>query len=150
MRFTELTDCPYYLITRVALQVTSALKKGFISAGVQKVRPAYLGVLMSLWQADGLKVVALGRKAGLEPSTMTGLLDRMERDGLVARSIDPRDRRAQQIRLTPQGRNAEAPVQAVVEAVMAKVFAGIAVPELDQNKRLLRQVLGNLQEVAEK
>ena len=117
MRFTELTDCPYYLVTRVALQVTSALKKGLITAGVQKVRPAYLGVLMSLWQADGLKGVALGRKAGLEPSTMTGLLDRMERDGLVARNVDPHDRRAQQIRLTPYGRDVKEPVQAVVEEI---------------------------------
>jgi DNA-binding MarR family transcriptional regulator len=150
MRFTELTDCPYHLVTRVALQVTSALKKGFITAGVQKVRPAYLGVLMSLWQADGLKVVVLSRKVGLEPSTMTGLLDRMERDGLVARSVDPLDRRAQQIRLTPLGRDVKEPVRAVVEAVMAKVFTGIAAPELDKTKSLMRQVLGNLQEVAEK
>ncbi len=150
MRFTELTDCPYYLVTRVALQVTSALKKGFLTAGVQKVRPAYLGVLMSLWQADGEKVVALGRKAGLEPSTMTGLLDRMERDGLVARGIDPQDRRAQQIRLTPLGRDVKEPVQAVVEEVMAKVFAGIVASELEQAKKLLRQALGNLQEVAGK
>jgi len=150
MRFTELTDCPYYLVTRVSLQVTAALKKGFISAGVQKVRPAYLGVLMSLWQADGEKVVALGRKVGLEPSTMTGLLDRMERDGLVARGIDPQDRRAQQIRLTPLGRDVKEPVQAVVEAVMAKVFAGVVASELEQAKKLLRQALGNLQEVAGK
>ncbi len=150
MRFTELTDCPYYLVTRVALQVTSALKKGFIAAGVQKVRPAYLGVLMSLWQSDGLKMVTLGRKAGLEPSTMTGLLDRMERDGLVARSVDPRDRRAQQIRLTPLGSDIKESVQTVVEEVMAKVFAGIVAPELEQTKKLLRQVLGNLQEVAGK
>ncbi len=39
MRFTELTDCPYYLVSRVALQVTAALKKGFREAGVPKVRP---------------------------------------------------------------------------------------------------------------
>ncbi len=150
MYFTELTDCPYYLVTRVALQVTSALKKCFITAGVQKVRPAYLGVLMSLWRSDGVKVVALGRKVGLEPSTMTGLLDRMERDGLVARSVDPHDRRAQQIRLTSLGRDVQEPVQAVVDAVMAKVFAGIVAPELEQTKKLLRQALGNLQEVAGK
>jgi DNA-binding MarR family transcriptional regulator len=150
MLFNELTDCPYYLITRAALQVTAALKKGFIAAGVQKVRPAYLGVLMSLWQTDGLKVVVLGRQAGLEPSTMTGLLDRMERDGLVARCVDPQDRRAQQITLTPLGSDVREPVQAVVEGVMATVFAGIAQPELEQTKKLLRQVLGNLQEVAGK
>jgi DNA-binding MarR family transcriptional regulator len=150
MLFNELTDCPYYLVTRVALQVTSALKKGFIEAGVRRVRPAYLGVLMSLWREDGLKVAALGHQAGLEPSTMTGLLDRMERDGLVARSVDPLDRRAQRISLTQPGHAVKESVETVVEQVMAKVFADIAQPELEQAKRLLRRVLGNLQEVAGK
>jgi len=147
MSFTELTECPYYLVSRVALQVTSALKKGFVAAGVQKVRPAYLGVLMNLWRKDGFKVVELGRKAGLEPSTMTGLIDRMERDGLVARSVDSKDRRAQQIRLTALGKDVEAPVQAVVAGVISNVFTGISEEDLDQTKKLLRQVLSNVQEV---
>ena len=148
MRFTELTDCPYYLVSRVALQVTAALKKGFREAGVQKVRPACLGVLMTLWQADALQVVALGRRAGLEPSTMTGLLDRMERDGLVTRNIDPGDRRAQLVRLTRLGHDVKAPVEAVVTAVLDRVFADISGRELDRTKQLLRRVLANLKEVA--
>ena len=147
MRFTELTDCPYYLVSRVALQVATALKKGLQEAGVPKVRPAYLGVLMSLWQFDAMKVVALGRKAGLEPSTMTGLLDRMERDGLVTRNVDPRDRRAQQVKLTRLGHDVKDPVEAVVTTVLDRVFDGIPGQDLDRTKNLLRQVLGNLQEV---
>jgi len=150
MQFTELADCPYYLISRVALQVTSALKKGFIAADVQAVRPAYLGVLMSLWRTDGLKVVALGRMAGLEPSTMTGLLDRMERDGLVVRRVDPHDRRAQLVELTGLGAEVKEPVRTVVEKVMDQVFTGNVAADLEKTKKVLRQVLGNLQEVAGK
>lgn len=37
---------------------------------------------------------ALARLAGLHPATMTGVLDRLERDGWVARERDQRDRRA--------------------------------------------------------
>ena len=103
-------ECPYYLISRVSLVVTSALKKGFADAGVEKVRPAYLCVMMSLWKENGLKVIELGKKAGLEPSTMTGLLDRMERDGLVSRTMDPRDRRVIRINLTETGRQLRDPV----------------------------------------
>ena len=40
----------------------------------------------------------------IEKSTLTGLVDRAERRGLVARSQDPRDRRAVQVALTPRGR----------------------------------------------
>jgi DNA-binding MarR family transcriptional regulator len=41
---------------------------------------------------------ALARRAGLHPATMTGILDRLERAGWVARERDPADRRAVLIR----------------------------------------------------
>jgi DNA-binding MarR family transcriptional regulator len=48
----------------------------------------------------------LARLAGLHPATMTGILDRLERGGWVARERDPSDRRAVQIRAL-RDRNAE-------------------------------------------
>src|SRR5437762_14161176 len=41
---------------------------------------------------------ALARRAGLHPATMTGILDRLERGGWVARQRDPSDRRAVVVR----------------------------------------------------
>lgn len=41
---------------------------------------------------------ALARRAGLHPATMTGVLDRLERGGWVARERDPSDRRAVMVR----------------------------------------------------
>ncbi|GAA4257447.1 MarR family winged helix-turn-helix transcriptional regulator [Dactylosporangium darangshiense] len=41
---------------------------------------------------------ALARRAGLHPATMTGILDRLERGGWVARERDPSDRRAVVVR----------------------------------------------------
>jgi DNA-binding MarR family transcriptional regulator len=49
---------------------------------------------------------ALARQAGLHPATVTGILDRLERDGWVARERDPSDRRAVQVRALPD-RSAE-------------------------------------------
>ncbi len=139
----ELEECPYYLISRVSIAIASALKKGFEEAEVSKVKPSYLGALFTLWKEDGLKAVELGRRAGLEPSTMTGLLDRMERDGLAARSADPNDRRAQLIFLTKEGRNVREPVLEIVERTLNAVFDGISDNELSRTKDLLRRVLAN-------
>jgi DNA-binding MarR family transcriptional regulator len=44
---------------------------------------------------------ALARRAGLHPATLTGILDRLERGGWVARDRDPSDRRAVVIRPRP-------------------------------------------------
>ncbi len=136
-------ECPFYLISRVTLQVTSAIKKGLADAGVTSVRPAYLGVLLCLWAEDGSKTVALARCARLEPSTMTGLLDRMERDGLVCREPDPNDRRAYRICLTDVGRQVEVPVQRVTQKVLSNVFSGIGEADLAGAMKVLQQVLVN-------
>lgn len=49
---------------------------------------------------------AISRMTGLHPATMTGILDRLERGGWVARDRDPSDRRAVLIRAL-RDRNAE-------------------------------------------
>ena len=49
---------------------------------------------------------ALAKLAGLHPATMTGILDRLERGGWIARERDAIDRRAVVIRVLPD-RNAE-------------------------------------------
>lgn len=41
---------------------------------------------------------ALARRAGLHPATVTGILDRLERGGWIARERDPADRRAVRVR----------------------------------------------------
>src|SRR3984957_10572666 len=53
-----------------------------------------------------LSPTALARRAGLHPATMTGILDRLERGGWVARGRDPSDRRAVVVR-AERGRGAE-------------------------------------------
>lgn len=130
-------------MSRVTLVITSALKKEFSQAGVPRMRPAYLAALLNLWEEDGLKVVELSRRAGLETSTMTGLLDRMERDGLVYRSPDSTDRRVQRINLTEDGRSIEATVLDVVDRVMSRVMKDIPEGDLVRTRVLLRQVLAN-------
>ena len=143
MNFPLPPDCPYYLISRATLAVTSLLKKGFNNKGVSTIKPAYLGVLLSLWSEDGLKANELGKRAGLEPSTMTGLLDRMERDGLVKREPDPNDRRAHRIHLTKEGVDAEVSATKVVSDTLEKVFSTISEEDIETTKNVLRTVLLN-------
>ncbi len=136
-------DCPYYLISRATLAVTAVLKRELASAGVDQVRISYLGVLLALWNEDDSKVGDLGRRAGLEPSTMTGVLDRMVRDGLVEREPDPGDRRALRIRLTDEGRRIQTPVLAAIDQTMSRVMRGVEPADQEQLKVSLRRVLAN-------
>jgi MarR family 2-MHQ and catechol resistance regulon transcriptional repressor len=63
-------------------------------------------VLMTLRRSspDGLTLTELARSIFVTNTNITGLVDRLERDGLVERRRDPEDRRAQLVVLTAQGR----------------------------------------------
>ncbi|HUU03288.1 MAG TPA: MarR family transcriptional regulator [Myxococcota bacterium] len=149
MEFKEVSECPYYLITRVSLVATTFLKRELARAGVAHVRPAYLGVLMSLWVENNLKAVELGKRAGLEPSSMTGLLDRMERDALVVRKADPADRRAQRIRLTESGLKVKDSVLEVLNRALKSMLEGVGERDVDRLKESLRRILANTHKQSE-
>lgn len=141
MWLNYLQTCPYYLVSRISLVVTSVLKKRLKAAGVAHVKPAYLWALMNLWEEDGLKVVELGKRSGLETSSMTGLIDRMERDGLVERVPDPSDRRVLRIILTDEGNRIKIPVVTVVERLISELFQGASEDEVARATALLQRVL---------
>ena len=65
----------------------------------------------------GELVAATGQK----PSTLTGVLDRLERRGLVARTPNPADRRSVLIELTETGRASASAVDAAFAAVEARL-----------------------------
>jgi DNA-binding MarR family transcriptional regulator len=153
---SDTNNCPYYLITRASLSIRAELRKAFAKAGIGHIKPAYLGVLMCLWREDsldetlgkfgshaGMKTADLGRCAGLEPSTMTGVIDRMERDGLVRREDDPGDRRAQRIILTDEGFRVREQLIAAVDSSLDAVFAGVETGGIEELKHVLRRVLTN-------
>lgn len=65
--------------------------------------PQYLA-MVALWEKDERTVGALGDALGLESSTLTPLLKRLEAMGHVVRTRDPKDERVVRVRLTAQGR----------------------------------------------
>jgi len=81
---------------------------------------------------------ALARRAGLHPATMTGVLDRLERGGWVARDRDPNDRRAVVVRAL-RDRNAELfRLYSGMNSSMDQICAGYTDTELE----LLADFLG--------
>jgi DNA-binding MarR family transcriptional regulator len=82
---------------------------------------------------------ALARRAGLHPATMTGILDRLERGGWVARDRDPSDRRAVVIRVL-RDRSAELfHLYAGMNASMDQICAGYSDDQLELLADFLRR-----------
>lgn len=69
--------------------------------------PQYL-VLVTLWQQDGQSVGQIGEVLGLDSSTLTPLIKRLQTAGLVTRKRDSNDERRVLVGLTDKGRALEA------------------------------------------
>jgi DNA-binding MarR family transcriptional regulator len=149
-------DCAFFLLTRGSLSIKSVFKKILVKYDLPEIKPSYLGVLICLWETaamdevlgkfgnkEGMKLTDLGRCAGVEPSTITGLVDRMERDGLVYRMPVYGDRRAQQAVLTDKARAIQTSVRSALDALDKEIFAGFSPTDLENAKQILRKIIEN-------
>ncbi len=66
--------------------------------------PQYL-VMLTLWERDSLTVKQIGQLLSLDPATLSPLLKRLERAGLIRRDRHPADERALAVTLTDEGRD---------------------------------------------
>ena len=82
--------------------------------------PQYL-VMLALWQHAPLSVTEVADRLQLDPATLSPLLKRLESTGYVVRRRDPRDERALQLTLTPEGQELRTEALKIPAAVMARL-----------------------------
>ena len=84
----------------------------------------------------------LARRVAIEQPTMVRTIDRMERDGLVARTLDPHDRRASRITLTERGRALRNDLVPLAAGVNATATASLSDDEVENPQAAARQARG--------
>ena len=98
-------------------------------------------VMAALWRRrDGVTMSELSRLLLVSNGNATAVVDRLEKDGLVARRPSETDRRIVHVALTEAGlRNFEALAEGH-EAEVARLFAGLSDDELDQMTAILKRM----------
>ena len=132
-----------FLLAKATQRWNELLAERFEAAGYADVRPSYGSVLLPLYEEDGLRLGELARRARLSKQTMTDMIRRLERDGLVERRADPSDARASLVFLTDRSRRFE-PVAAAtlrdLDAAVRARLAGRRLAELKDDLRLLMEL----------
>ena len=82
----------------------------------------------------------------VKPSTVNGILDRMEEKGLVERSVNGTDARQRVVALTPAGLEREAEVKQSFLEAEALIARGLTEEETNTLRSLLERVIHNLEE----
>jgi len=111
------------------------------AVGLYRGQPPVLGIL---WDEEGLTHTELAQRLDKTPSTITKMLQRMEKTGFVIRPPDAEEQRVSRVYLTDTGRAIKTQVQAIWETMEAETFAGFTLEERVLLRRFLIQLRDNL------
>ena len=135
-----------------ALGWAAKLSKANMDARVSRydVTPAQTHVLLYLQQHGGrVPQHELAEFLRVKPSTVNGVLDRMEEKGLVRRSVSGSDARRRLITLTEKGAEQQALFQQSFLDVEEAMVRGFTQEERETLCALLARVIQNLKEDAQ-
>lgn len=101
---------------------------------------------LACWAGEqGASQRDLERKLRLKPSTVNGIVDRLEAKGYVSRRTSPQDGRVRLVCLTDAGRSKVQDFHAIVEETERRFTAGLSGQEREQLKSLLYRIIENLE-----
>jgi len=132
-----------FVLNRASFALDRHLNRAFAREGLDRFSASYLGVMKCLWEKDGQSLTELAMGIGLEASSMTGLIDRMEKASLVKRRSDIRDRRVWRIHLTERGRSIRPSAHRVIEDSYDELTDGISASDLQTIVRGLLKFIEN-------
>lgn len=110
------------------------------AAGDLGITQAEAHVLVALKRDGPLPIGALHREFGHKPSTLTNVVDRLERRELVRRESNPDDRRSVLIRLTESGGHAADRVFATLARLEDQVRAAVAARDIEGVENVARAI----------
>ncbi|MBS7009618.1 MarR family winged helix-turn-helix transcriptional regulator [Anaerostipes sp.] len=135
----ELNQCINYLLTTaqhaVFQEMSSQLAK-------YDVTPVQYGVMYCLWVKKKNSPKEIAEELKLENSTISGVLERMEKKGLIKRKVSKEDRRFVEIVLTDKGNDLEEPILDTVDEVNRIVLKDMGQQEQEALKASLRHLAG--------
>lgn len=113
------------------------------ASGLKLTRSQW-SVLAHLLRNDGIQQKELAEQMDITAITLTGLLDRMEREGWVERRADPDDRRAKRVYLTEKVAPVTKELRSLAREVRRSALQGLSEAEQQQLMSLLVKVRSNL------
>ncbi len=135
-----------FLIAKIHHAAKRIFSKMLKAQGLGSINSAQGRILFVLWQKDGIPISDLARKTALEKSTLTAMLDRLERKGLVHRRRSLEDRRTILISLSPSHAKLEKKFEQV-SAEMAELFyKGLSEGECALFDETLKRIYANLED----
>ena len=127
---------------KVSAAINRKLHRNFRQAGLE-ISPEQWTVLIFLWEKDGVTQQELCNATFKDKPSMTRLIDNMERQHLVVRISDKKDRRTNMIHLTRTGKSLEEKARHIANETLIQALEGVTPENLKISQEVLRTIFFN-------
>ena len=135
-----------FLITKIKQIQGRVFEKLLCEYGIDEFNGAQGRILFVLWEKDDIPIRELSEKTGLAKTTLTSMLDRLEKSGHITRGGDCSDRRTVRIRLTAGARSLKKEYDEVSAKMNEIFYKGFSEDEILALETALGKILENLLE----
>lgn len=136
----ELDTSVGYYLTRARQALVERMDHALAPLGLTAQQ---IGVMLLLARGEARTPLELSRRLSYDSGSMTRMLDRLEKKGLLARCRSSEDRRVIELTLTERGRSAADVLPGLVASELNAQLAGFSAAELDTMTALLQRFIAN-------
>ena len=133
----DYNQCIKFLLTVAQHEVFLTFSENLSHFGIT---PGQYGVLACLWRDGSLTPKEIAQNLRVENSTISGVLDRMQKRGLIDRVLDPNNRRSIRVEVTPEGLKIKDAVLQCIEELNDDVLKDFSVEDREKLVELLSRV----------
>jgi MarR family transcriptional regulator, transcriptional regulator for hemolysin len=135
-----------FLLNDTSRLMRQSFERRIAGIGLQ-ITPGEARALIYVAANEGARQNVIADRMGVEPMTVCGYIDRLEKIGLVSRTPDPSDRRAKNLRTTDAADAMITAIRAEAKVVVEQAQAGLDAATRSMLTAALKQVRGNLLDI---
>ena len=134
-----------FQISKIKQLGDRVFEKILTAQGIEAFNGAQGRILYVLWQEDGVPIQTIAERCGLAITSLTTMLERMEKSGLIIRQQDSGDKRKILIFLTDKAKALKEDYDAVSDRMSAIFYQGFTEEEIRNFEEHLERIRLNLE-----
>lgn len=129
-----------YTISKIRQRLFTFLEDELAKENITDISPSYGDVLYILGTEDAVNLRDISRLSYKDKSTITGIINRLEKSGYVIKKRNRADKRLIDVQLTEKALNIRPALQKISGKLNSKLFSGLS----EQEKTALFQLMSRV------
>ena len=139
-----------FLVTKIKQLGDRIFERILAKKNIDAFNGAQGRILYVLWQEDGVPIKIISEKSGLAITSLTTMLERMEKNGLISRKTDEADKRKTLLFLTDKTKELKEAYDSVSNEMGNIYYRDFTDKEIIQFEEYLNRIRVNLEEWSDK